>query len=62
MQKAVKVGEKLGLSKEAALTLAELRTPELIQDFINTIPWNTEPDGDTARSVSEVLRLSLIHI
>ena len=61
MQKAVKVGEKLGLSKEAACTLAELRTPELIQDFVNKIPWNTEPDGDTARSVSEVLRLRQAH-
>ena len=61
MQKAVKVGEKLGLSKEAAQTLAELRTPELIQDFVNKIPWNTEPDGETARSVSEVLRLRQAH-
>ena len=61
MQKAVKVGEKLGLSKEAARTLAELHTPELVQDFVNKIPWNTEPDGDTARSVSEVLRLRQAH-
>ena len=61
MQKAVKVGKKLGLSTEAAMTLAELRTPGRIQDFVNSIPWNTEPDGDTARSVSEILRLRQAH-
>ena len=61
MQKAVKVGKKLGLSTQMAMTLAELRTPEHIQDFVNSIPWNTEPDGDTARSVSEILRLRQAH-
>mgnify|MGYP006421310745 FL=1 len=61
MQKAVKVGKKLGLSTEAAMTLAKLRTPGRIQDFVNSIPWNTEPDGDTARSVSEILRLRQAH-
>ena len=61
MQKAVAVGRTLGLSKEAATTLAELRTPERIQDFVNEIPWNTEPDGETARSVAEVLRLRQAH-
>ena len=61
MQKAIKIGKKLGLSAEMAITLAELRTPELIQDFVNSIPWNTEPDGDTARSVSEILRLRQAH-
>ena len=61
MRKAVKVGQRLGLSKEAARTLAALHSPELIQDFVNDIPWNTEPDGDTARSVSEVLRLRQAH-
>ena len=61
MQKAVAQGRKLGLSPEAAQSLAELPTPELVQDFINEIPWNTEPDGDTARSVAEVLRLRQAH-
>ena len=61
MRKAVAVGRKLGLTPEAAKTLAELRTPERIQDFINDIPWNTEPDGETARSVAEVLRLRQAH-
>ena len=61
MQKAVAQGRKLGLSLESARTLAELRTPELVQDFVNEIPWNTEPDGDTARSVTEVLRLRQAH-
>lgn len=61
MQKALKIGKKIGLSLENATTLAELGSPELIQDFINSIPWNTEPDGDTARSVSEILRLRQAH-
>ena len=61
MHKAVAFGRKLGLTQEAATTLAELRTPERIQDFVNEIPWNTEPDGETARSVAEVLRLRQAH-
>ena len=61
MRRAAAFGRTLGLTKEAATTLAELRTPERIQDFVNEIPWNTEPDGETARSVAEVLRLRQAH-
>lgn len=48
-------GLKLGLNRAHALTLAHLRTPELVQDFVTRIPMNFEPGGDTALSVAEVL-------
>jgi hypothetical protein len=61
MQKAISLGMKLGLSRPAAATLAALRTPERIQDFINAIPWNHETDGPTARSVADTLRANRAH-
>ena len=45
MRKAVAVGRKLGLTPEAAKTLAELRTPERIQDFINDIKPAVKASG-----------------
>jgi len=57
----VELGRGLGLSREAAASLAALRTPDRIQDFVNRIPWNHEEDGPTAASVAEVLRQRRAH-
>ena len=45
----------LGLPRAVHAKLGRLRTPERIQDFVNTIPWNHAPDGASARSVAGVL-------
>ena len=55
------VENSLGLPPAAEARLARLRTPERIQSFLNWIPWNTEPDGHTARSVTGVLEHDLAH-
>lgn len=52
---AVRRGIGLGLSAKAATTLAQLRTPERIQDFVNGLRWNHERNGGTARSVARAL-------
>lgn len=54
-------GQMLGLSAEHAATLARLRTPEQIQDFVSSLPINFEPEGDTCLSVTEVLRQRRAH-
>jgi hypothetical protein len=54
-------GLKLGLTRAQALTLARLKTPIDIQDFINAIPINFEPEGDTCLSVGEALRQKRAH-
>jgi len=41
--------------------LARLESPQQIQDFIDIIPPNFEPHGDTLSSVSEALRRRSIH-
>jgi hypothetical protein len=38
-----------------------LKTPERIQDYVNAIPINFEPDGDTCLPVAEVLRQQRAH-
>ncbi|HEV3410188.1 MAG TPA: hypothetical protein VG095_07830, partial [Chthoniobacterales bacterium] len=52
---------KLGLSRQHATTLARLRTPQKIQDFVSELPTNFEPEGDTCLSVAEVLRQRRAH-
>lgn len=54
-------GLKLGLSRDHAATLARLRTPEKIQDYVTALPTNFEPDGDTCWSVAETLRRGKAH-
>lgn len=54
-------GLKLGLTRAQAHKLAKLKTPARIQDFINKIPANFEPGGDTCLSASEVLRQRRAH-
>lgn len=51
----------LGLPPAAEARLVRLGTPERIQSFVNRIPWNSEPDGPTARSVAGVLEHHLAH-
>lgn len=61
MAHAVLEGIDLGLPEQIEKRLQRLRRPERIQSFINRIPWNTEPDGHTARSVLGVLEHSAAH-
>ena len=53
--------EDLGLTRGEFTILARLTTPQKIQAFVNTIPINHEPDGETIRSVREVLRVRRAH-
>ena len=52
---------RLGLTSREHATLARLTTPERIQAFVNAIPANHEPDGETVHSVRSVLRLRVAH-
>lgn len=52
---------KLGLSPAQARLLAELRTPEKVQDFITALRTNFERDGATCLSVADVLRRRHAH-
>ncbi len=52
---------KLGLSRAQAAALARLHTPEKIQDYLNAMPVNFEPQGDTCLSVTEALRQRRAH-
>lgn len=52
---------RLGLTEAEAALLAKLKTPEKIQDFINDIPINKEPEGDTCLSAREVLKQNRAH-
>ncbi len=61
MSHTVLEGIDLGLPEQAENQLRRLRRPERIQSFINRIPWNTEPDGHTARSVIGVLEHNAAH-
>ena len=60
-KKHISFGQKLGLSREEAATLARLRTPEKIQDYICSLKINKELKGDTCLSVREVLRHQHAH-
>jgi hypothetical protein len=61
MKKKISFGIKLGLTLAQAKKLAALKTPEKIQDFINKIPTNFEPEGDTCLSAREVMRQNRAH-
>ncbi len=58
---AIENGMKWGLSRAQATKLAGLKTPAKIQDFINSIPINFEPEGDTCLSAREALRQRRAH-
>ena len=55
------LGVRLGLPRSLAARLAGLRTPERIQDFVNSLRWNLESDGPTARSVAVAVRHGEAH-
>jgi hypothetical protein len=53
--------EHLGLAPVEFATLRRLRTPERIQAFLNALPINFEPDGETLYSVRDVLARRRAH-
>jgi hypothetical protein len=53
--------EDLGLTKGEFAVLRRLNTPRKIQAFLFGLQQNFEPDGDTCRSVREVLRTRRAH-
>jgi hypothetical protein len=61
MPKRYATRHDLGLTPAEFRTLARLDRPEKIQAFVNAIPANFEPDGDTVLSVREVFRQRRAH-
>ena len=53
--------EDLGLGERDFARLARLDSPQRIQAFLNAIPINHEPDGETVYSVRSVLRHRRAH-
>ena len=53
--------EDLGLAPGEFIVLARLSSPERIQAYLNAIPINHEPDGETVLSVREVIRQRRAH-
>ncbi|MCC6193853.1 MAG: hypothetical protein IT518_05225 [Burkholderiales bacterium] len=53
--------EELGLTAREYAQLARLATPARIQAFVNAIPANHEPQGETVHSVRGVLRHRVAH-
>jgi len=51
----------LGLTRAEFRVLERLDSPGRIQAFLNAIPANFEPKGDTVLSVREVLRQNRAH-
>src|SRR3954467_12275872 len=41
--------------------IRRLRTPMAVQRFLNRLPYNSEPDGDTLRSFRQVARRGTAH-
>ncbi len=50
-----------GFTEKEIKVFRSLNTPKKIQDFINKIPANFEPDGDTVLSPRRVLRENRAH-
>lgn len=50
-----------GLTREELKILKKLNTPKKIQDYIDKIPINFEPEGDTCLSPRRVLRENRAH-
>ncbi len=57
----LRLARQRGLALPYARTLARLRSPQAIQDFLVDLPQNFEPDGDTARSVQSTLAAGRAH-
>lgn len=50
-----------GLTKGELSLLRSLRTPEKVQAYLDRLPYNLEPDGDTLRSPRRVIRDRTAH-
>jgi len=50
-----------GFTKKEVMVFKALSTPKKIQDFLNQIPANFEPDGDTVLSPRRVLKENRAH-
>lgn len=50
-----------GLNKEEWKILKKLSTPQKIQDFLNSLPFNFEKDGETHHSVRYTLKSGRAH-
>jgi len=50
-----------GLTARELAALRRLDTPERVQAYLDRLPYNTEPDGDTLRSPRRVLRDRTAH-
>ena len=50
-----------GFTRKEWQALKKLNTPEKIQDFLNSTPFNFEEKGETHRSVSETLKHNKAH-
>ena len=50
-----------GFTEKELTMLQRLRTPRLIQDYLETLPINFEPNGDTCRSPRRVLAEGTAH-
>ena len=53
--------KKSRLSKKDWITLKKLSTPQKIQDFINSLPFNFEDRGRTHMSVAKTLKIRRAH-
>ncbi len=60
-QQRVRLAQSRGLPLQHARTLAKLKTPQAIQDFLVHFPQNFEPEGDTARTVASALDAGCAH-
>jgi hypothetical protein len=61
MRKRFARREELGLTKAEFRVLERLDSPARVQAFLDAIPANFEPDGDTVHSVREVLSRRRAH-
>jgi hypothetical protein len=61
LRKRISFGQDIGLCEADAWTLAELASPEAIQDFISALSINQEHDGDTCQSVVQTLKHKRAH-
>jgi hypothetical protein len=61
MRKRFARAEDLGLTPAEFALLRRLDTPRKIQAYLHDLRQNFEPDGDTCRSVREVLRTGRAH-
>src|SRR3989344_1286038 len=53
--------EKSGLGKREWNILKKLNSPQKIQDYLNSLPFNKEKGGETYMSVSRSLKAGTAH-